>query len=254
MKTTKPPDGGAVPPLLSIANLTVSYGVVTALHGIDLDVHEGEIVALIGSNGAGKTTTLAAVAGLLKPDAGSIRLRGEVITTIRPDRLVARGISMVQEGRQVVPHLTVTENLLVGAYLRVDDGVQLDLDRVFGIFPRLQERRQQSAGSLSGGEQQMLAIGRALMARPKILLLDEPSMGLAPLVISRIFEVIRDINQSGVTIVLVEQNAIQALRIAHRAYVLEKGRICLSGAAAEVRRNQAVVESYLGGKKRRPAA
>lgn len=254
MTTIKLLDAGAAAPLLAIANLTVSYGAVTALHGIDIEIHQGEIVALIGSNGAGKTTTLAAIAGLLKPDAGSVHLRGEDITAIRPDRLVARGISMVQEGRQIVPHLTVTENLLVGAYLHKDDRVKADLDLIFEIFPRLQERRLQHAGSLSGGEQQMLAIGRALMARPKVLLLDEPSMGLAPLVITRIFEVIREVNQSGVTVVLVEQNATQALRIAHRAYVLEKGRIRLSGPAAEVRRNPAVVESYLGGQKQRPAA
>ena len=254
MTTIKLPDNEQSIPLLSIADLTVNYGAVTALHGVDIDVHEGEIVALIGSNGAGKTTTLAAIAGLLKPAAGHIRLHGDDVTATRPDRLVARGISMVQEGRQVVPHLTVTDNLLVGAYLRKDDGVTADLDRIFEIFPRLRERRLQNAGSLSGGEQQMLAIGRALMARPKVLLLDEPSMGLAPLVIGRIFEVIRDINSSGVTVVLVEQNATQALRIAHRAYVLEKGRVRLSGMAAEVRQNPAGVESYLGGQKRRSAA
>jgi len=254
MTTTKPLDAGSATPLLSIENLSVSYGAVTALHGVDIDVHDGEIVALIGSNGAGKTTTLSAIAGLLRPDAGHVRLRGDDITAIRPDQLVARGLSMVQEGRQVVPHLTVIENLLVGAYLRKDDGVDADLDRIFAIFPRLQERRLQHAGSLSGGEQQMLAIGRALMARPKILLLDEPSMGLAPLVINRIFDVIRNINNSGVTVVLVEQNATQALRIADRAYVLEKGRIRLSGTAANVRRNPAIVESYLGGQKRRSVA
>lgn len=252
MTITRLPEVGHVAPLLSIENLTVSYGAVIALHGIDIEVHEGEIVALIGSNGAGKTTTLAAIAGLVKTDDGSVRLRGDDITAVRADRLVARGLSMVQEGRQVVPHLTVTENLLVGAYLRTDDGVKIDVDGIFEIFPGLKERRFQNAGSLSGGEQQMLAVGRALMARPKILLLDEPSMGLAPLVISRIFDVIRDSNRTGVTVVLVEQNATQALRIAHRAYVLEKGRIRFSGPADEVRRNPAVVKSYLGGQNRRP--
>ncbi len=247
-------DDTPVVPLLSISDLTVSYGAVTALHGINIDVHEGEVVALIGSNGAGKTTTLSTMVGLLRPDAGAVRLRGEVITGVRPDRLVGRGLSLVQEGRQVVPHLTVSENLSVGAYLRTDDGVQADRDRIFEIFPRLTERSQQAAGSLSGGEQQMLAIARALMARPKVLLLDEPSMGLAPLVISRIFDVIQDINRSGVTIVLVEQNATEALRVAHRAYVLEKGRVRLSGSAAAIRRDPIVVEAYLGGSKQRAAA
>ncbi|WP_373288189.1 ABC transporter ATP-binding protein [Chelatococcus reniformis] len=234
--------------MLALTGLEVGYGQVAAVRGIDLTVHEGEIVALIGGNGAGKTTTLSAIAGLLKPRAGSIALRGEAIAGEPPERLVGRGMSLVQEGRQVVPQLTVQENLCIGAYLRRGD-TDVDLERIYGIFPRLKERHGQPAGSLSGGEQQMLAIGRALMARPSLLLLDEPSMGLAPLVIERIFEVIRQINEEDVTIVLVEQQAVQALRIAHRAYVLENGSIRLSGPAAEIRENPAVIDAYLGGRR-----
>lgn len=242
-----------VNPLLALRGLVVAYGPVQALHGIDLDVHEGEIVAVIGSNGAGKTTTLSTIAGLLKPRAGSITLAGSIVTGVRPELLVARGVSLVQEGRQVVPQLSVGDNLRVGAYLRSDNEVEGDIERICTIFPRLKERFSSSAGYLSGGEQQMLAIGRALMARPKLLLLDEPSMGLAPIFIETIFDIIGDLNRNGMAIVLVEQHAVQALRVAHRAYVLENGEVRLMGSAREVRTNPAVIEAYLGGKTSRRA-
>ncbi|VFR20928.1 Branched-chain amino acid transport ATP-binding protein LivF (TC 3.A.1.4.1) [plant metagenome] len=237
--------------LLSVRGLTVAYGGLTVLHGLDLDVRPGEVVALIGANGAGKTTTLSSLLGLLRPCAGSVRFEGRPLDGLRVEQRVARGISLVQEGRQVVPQLTVAENLAIGAYLRRDkDGVQADLAQVHEMFPRLRERQGQHAGLLSGGEQQMLAIGRALMARPRLLLLDEPSMGLAPLIIERIFEIIAAIREAGTTILLVEQNARQALALADHAYVIEHGRVKLHGPGRQVASNPAVIEAYLGAGRR----
>ena len=238
-------------PVLSLRGVAVKYGSVLAVRGIDIDVAEREIVALIGSNGAGKTTTLSAIAGLVPLHSGEISLGGTAISRLPTERRVALGISLVQEGRQVVPQLTVQENLRVGAFLRRDSEIETDLERIYAIFPRLSERRAQHAGLMSGGEQQMLAIGRALMARPKVLLLDEPSMGLAPLVIETIFETLAEISRSGVTLLLVEQNARMALRLAHRAYVLERGNIAISGPAAELVVHPKVIEAYLGGSTQR---
>ncbi len=233
--------------LLELAEVHTSYGNIRALRGISLKVDEGEIVCLIGANGAGKSTTLMTISGVLTPLAGSVVYRGESLVGRRPDQIVQAGISQVPEGRMIFPLLTVRENLDLGAYLRRDPaGVREDLERVFALFPRLAERRHQQGGTLSGGEQQMLAIARALMARPRMLLLDEPSLGLAPIVVDAIFQTIREINQQGVTILLVEQNAQMALAFSHRGYVLETGRITLSDTAADLRRNQAVCRAYLG--------
>jgi branched-chain amino acid transport system ATP-binding protein len=233
--------------LLEIDNITLLYSRITALHGISIEVNEGEIVALVGANGAGKSTTMRAVSGLRPVASGAIRFDGQDITRVRADRRVALGISQSPEGRGIFPGMTVAENLDMGAFLRRDAaGVASDLDRVFGLFPRLLERRRQYGGTLSGGEQQMLAVGRALMSRPKVLLLDEPSMGLAPLLIQQIFSIITEINQQGTTILLVEQNAQQALSRAHRAYVLETGRIVKSGTGAELLNDPAVKDAYLG--------
>ena len=233
--------------LLEIDNITLLYGRIQALHGISLQVDEGEIVALIGANGAGKSTTMRAVSGLRPVASGAIRFAGEDITKLRADLRVVRGISQSPEGRGIFPGMTVLENLEMGAYTRRDGAaIRQDMDRVFGLFPRLQERIRQPGGTLSGGEQQMLAVGRALMSRPKLMLLDEPSMGLAPMLIQQIFSIITEINQQGTTILLVEQNAQQALSRAHRAYVLETGRIVKGGTGAELLHDPAVKDAYLG--------
>ena len=235
-------------PMLKIDNIDVYYGAIHALKGISLEVNEGEIVTLIGANGAGKSTTLRTISGLLKPKAGSITFLGQSIVGVRAHEIVKKGISQVPEGRRVFAEMTVMENLDLGAFVRKDKaGIQQDLKHVFELFPRLEERKNQSAGTLSGGEQQMLAMGRALMSRPKLLLLDEPSMGLAPLLIKEIFNIIVDINKSGTTVLLVEQNANMALSIANRAYVLETGRITLSGKAQDLAASEDVRKAYLGG-------
>lgn len=232
--------------MLYIENVVTHYGQIEALKGISLQVNQGEIVTLIGANGAGKTTTLRTLSGLLRPTRGSIRYEGQELTTVPPERIVAMGIAHVPEGRRVFPRMTVTENLELGAFTRKDTAVKEDMERVFDLFPRLAERRAQLAGTMSGGEQQMLAIGRALMARPKLLLLDEPSMGLAPLIVENIFRIIQDINEQGTTILLVEQNANMALSVAHKGYVLETGRIALSDTAAALMENEDVRKAYLG--------
>ncbi|HYN92273.1 MAG TPA: ABC transporter ATP-binding protein [Pilimelia sp.] len=233
--------------LLEIQGLTLRYGRIEALHGISLTVGEGEVVALIGANGAGKTTTMRAISGLQAVAEGTVRFAGDDITRLRADLRVIRGICQAPEGRGIFPGMTVLENLDMGAYTRRDSAaVAADLDRVLTLFPRLAERRKQAGGTLSGGEQQMLAVGRALMSRPKLLLLDEPSMGLAPMVIQQIFEIITEINEQGTTILLVEQNAQQALSRAHRAYVLETGRIVKEGTGQELLRDPSVKEAYLG--------
>jgi branched-chain amino acid transport system ATP-binding protein len=232
--------------MLEVRDLHVYYGKIHALKGISLQVAQGEIVALLGNNGAGKTTTLKTISGLLRPRGGEVRLEDRVIHDLPPHKIVARGVAHSPEGRKVFNRLTVTENLEMGAYLREGAGVREDMERVFALFSRLKERRLQVAGTLSGGEQQMLAIGRALMARPRILLLDEPSMGLAPLLVEQIFETVVDINRQGTTILLVEQNAAIALSVAHRAYVLETGSIALEGGAEELSEHPEVQRAYLG--------
>jgi branched-chain amino acid transport system ATP-binding protein len=232
--------------MLEIEDLHVYYGEIHALKGISLRVAQGEIVALLGNNGAGKTTTLKTVSGLLRPRAGRVLLEGRPIHQLAPHEIVAQGVAQSPEGRRVFNRLTVIDNLEMGAYLRDDSAVREDIDRVFTLFPRLRERRVQVAGTLSGGEQQMLAMGRALMARPRILLLDEPSMGLAPILVEQIFETVADINRQGTTILLVEQNAAIALSVAHRGYVLETGSIVLTGGAAELSEHPEVQRAYLG--------
>ena len=233
--------------MLKIDELKVSYGGIEAVKGITFQVPERKIVTLIGANGAGKSTTLRTIAGLVKPAAGRIHLQGEDITGLSPDRIVPKGITLVPEGRRVFPDLTVLENLRIGAYLRTDkDSIEEDIQWVYELFPRLKERSWQAAGTLSGGEQQMLAVGRALMSRPKLMMLDEPSLGLAPLVVQDIFSIIREINRQGVTILLIEQNANMALKIADLAYVLETGKITMSGTGAELLANDKVKEAYLG--------
>ncbi|MEV4198739.1 ABC transporter ATP-binding protein [Micromonospora globbae] len=233
--------------LLEIEDVSLLYGRIQALHGISLTVGEGEIVALIGANGAGKTTTMRAISGIRPVASGRIRFDGEDITKLRADLRVRRGLCQAPEGRGIFPGMTVLENLDMGAYTRRDRaGVAQDLDRVLTLFPRLAERRKQHGGTLSGGEQQMLAVGRALMSRPKLLLLDEPSMGLAPMLIQQIFNIITEINEQGTTILLVEQNAQQALARAHRAYVLETGRIVKSGTGQELLHDPSVKDAYLG--------
>ena len=231
--------------MLKIDELKVSYGGIEAVKGITFEVPDGKIVTLIGANGAGKSTTLRAIAGLVKPAHGRIHLQGEDITALSPDRIVSKGITLVPEGRHVFPDLTVLENLKIGAYLRTDS-LEDDIRWVYDLFPRLKERSWQAAGTLSGGEQQMLAVGRALMSRPKLMMLDEPSLGLAPLVVQDIFSIIREINRQGVTVLLIEQNANMALKIADLAYVLETGRITMSGTGAELLANEKVKEAYLG--------
>ncbi|OIQ59098.1 high-affinity branched-chain amino acid transport ATP-binding protein LivF [Moorella thermoacetica] len=234
--------------LLKVENLDVYYGAIHALKGISLEVKEGEIVTLIGANGAGKSTTLNTICGLLRPQSGRITFQGQALNGLPAPAIVKLGISQVPEGRRIFPNLTVKENLELGAYLRRDrEGISRSMRDVFRRFPRLEERQKQMAGTLSGGEQQMLAIGRALMSRPKLMLLDEPSMGLAPLLVQEIFNIIKEINQQGTTILLVEQNANMALSVAHRGYVLETGRITLQGKAAELAANAAVKKAYLGG-------
>ena len=233
--------------LLELAGLEVAYGGIKAVKGIDLVVEKGELVCLIGANGAGKTTTLKAICGLVPTHGGAVRYEDREITGTPSYRLVERGLAMVPEGRGIFRQLTVTENLAMGAFVRNDrEAVRRDLERIFELFPRLAERRSQPGGTLSGGEQQMLAIGRGMMSRPKLLLLDEPSMGLAPLLVQKIFETVRKISAEGVTILLIEQNARLALEIANRAYVMETGTITLYGPAAELLADPKVREAYLG--------
>jgi len=233
--------------LLELSQLDVHYGAIHALRGVSFRVGEGEIVTLIGANGAGKTTTLRAVSGMLRPTAGNIRYRGQEISGLKPHRLVAQGLCHAPEGRGIFPNLTVTENLMLGAFLRRDaDGIAKDMERGFTLFPRLRERATQMAGTLSGGEQQMLAIARALMARPKLLLLDEPSLGLAPAIVLELFRVIRAVNATGVGVLLVEQNVAVALELARRAYVLEEGRIVAEGEPRELASQPHIQRAYLG--------
>jgi len=235
--------------LLSIDNLEVCYGVISALQGVSLQIDQGEVVTLIGSNGAGKTTLLRTISGLLRPRRGTISWSGsQTLNELRPDQIVQLGISHVPEGRQIFANLSVRENLLLGAYQEKSrERIGQDLDRVFSLFSVLAERKNQRGGTLSGGEQQMLAIGRALMARPKLLLLDEPSLGLAPLIVRKIFQIIKDINAQGTTIFLVEQNAHMALSVAHRGYVLQSGRMILSDKASNLLEHPDVKKAYLGG-------
>lgn len=233
--------------LLELEDVTLSYGRIQALHGISLTVGQGEIVALIGANGAGKSTTMRAISGLRPVSKGKIRFDGQDITKLRADLRVIRGVSQSPEGRGIFPGMSVRENLEMGAYTRrARAEIDEDLARVFGLFPRLKEREKQAGGTMSGGEQQMLAVGRALMSRPKLLLLDEPSMGLAPMLIQQIFDIIVEINQQGTTVLLVEQNAQQALSRAHRAYVLETGVIVKEGTGAELLNDPSVKDAYLG--------
>ena len=231
--------------MLSIKDLQVHYGGIEAVKGISFDVSEGEIVTLIGANGAGKSSVLRSIAGLVKPSGGSITFCGDNITGRDSTVIVKRGITLVPEGRKIFPNLTVLENLKIGAYMRSDD-ISEDIQWVYDLFPRLRERSWQAGGTLSGGEQQMLAVGRALMARPKLIMMDEPSLGLAPLVVGDIFEIIRQINRQGVSILLIEQNANMALKVADSAYVMETGCITLSGAGRELLNNEAVKKAYLG--------
>jgi branched-chain amino acid transport system ATP-binding protein len=233
--------------ILKLEDVHTFYGTIEALKGISLEVHEGEIVTLIGANGAGKSTTLRSINGLNQPREGSIVFEGKNITRRAPHDIVAMGISQSPEGRRLFPHMSVLENLEMGAFQRKDrSGIREDLDRVYGLFPRLAERKSQRGGTLSGGEQQMCAIGRALMARPKLLMLDEPSMGLAPIFVEKIFEIIGEINQQGTTILLVEQNALMALDAAQRGYVLETGKVALTDDAKRLRQNEQVRKTYLG--------
>ncbi len=233
--------------MLRINELKVRYGGIEAVKGISFEVPEGKIVTLIGANGAGKSTILRTAAGLVKPAEGRIHFQGADITGLSSDRIVSMGLALVPEGRRVFPNLTVLENLKIGAYLRKDkEGIEADLNWVYELFPRLKERSWQSAGTLSGGEQQMLAVGRALMGRPKLIMMDEPSLGLAPLVVKGIFEIIKEINRKGVTVLLIEQNANMALQTADVGYVLETGRITLTGTGKELLSNAAVKKAYLG--------
>ena len=231
--------------ILEIRDLQVHYGGIEAVKGISLDVPEGEIVTLIGANGAGKSSTLRSIAGLVKPSSGSISFFGEDITGKDTNLIVSKGITLVPEGRRIFPDMTVLENLKIGAYLRNDDLTE-DLNWVFDLFPRLKERSWQAGGTLSGGEQQMLAVGRALMSRPKLIMMDEPSLGLAPIIVKGIFDIIKEINKQGVTVLLIEQNANMALKIADLAYVLETGNITMSGTGAELLADERVKEAYLG--------
>ena len=235
--------------ILTIKDLQVSYGGINAVKGISLSVPEGKIVTLIGANGAGKSTILKAVSGIVKPKSAEILWKGENIVGKSPDKIVKSGIVLVPEGRRVFPNLTVKENLKIGAYLRRDD-LSEDFERVYELFPRLKEREWQLAGTLSGGEQQMLAVGRALMSKPELIMMDEPSLGLAPLIVQSIFDIIRTINRSGITVLLIEQNANMALQVADKAYVLETGRITLDGTGAELLENESVKEAYLGKTKK----
>ena len=234
--------------MLKVENLVVRYGMIEAIKGISFEVNDGEICTLIGANGAGKTTTMHTISGLLRPASGKIELDGVDITKVPNYKIVEMGIAQCPERRRVFAQQTVEDNLILGAYTRKDkDGIAADMKKVYELFPRLLERKKQLAGTLSGGEQQMLAMGRALMAKPKIILLDEPSMGLSPLLVKEIFHIIEDINKQGVTVLLVEQNAKMALAIADRAYVLETGRITLQGTGAEIANDPRVQKAYLGG-------
>ncbi|MCR5613401.1 ABC transporter ATP-binding protein [Treponema sp.] len=236
--------------MLTIKDLHVSYGGIKALRGIDVEVPDGKIVTLIGANGAGKSTLLRTISGLVKAESGSINLDGKELTTLPINKICAEGVALSPEGRRVFTDLTVQENLKVGAYLRKDkEEIQKDMEKVYNLFPRLRERSWQYAGTLSGGEQQMLAVGRALMSKPKILMLDEPSLGLAPLIVQQIFDIIREINKQGVTVLLIEQNANMALKVADIAYVIETGAIVLKGSGKELLENDTVKEAYLGKKK-----
>ena len=233
--------------ILKINDLKVNYGGIEAVKGISFDVPAGQIVTLIGANGAGKSSTLRTIAGLVKPSGGSIEFEGENITGLDPTSIVTKGITLVPEGRKIFPDLTVLENLKIGAYLRKDkDGIEKDIRWVYDLFPRLQERHWQQAGTLSGGEQQMLAVGRALMSRPKVIMMDEPSLGLAPIIVRGIFDIIKEINKRGVTVLLIEQNANMALKTAHIGYVLETGRLTMSGSGEELLANEQVKAAYLG--------
>ena len=234
--------------MLKVENLQVSYDGIQAVKGISLEVPEGQIVTLIGANGAGKSTTLRTIAGLVKPKSGKVTYYGEDLTGLDTEAIVGKGITLVPEGRRVFPNLTVLENLKIGAYTRNDD-ITSDLEWVYDLFPRLKERSWQLAGTLSGGEQQMLAVGRALMSRPKLMMMDEPSLGLAPLIVQGIFDIIKEINKQGVTILLIEQNANMALHTAHWGYVLETGRITLEGEGQELLANEQVKAAYLGKSK-----
>ncbi len=235
--------------MLQINHLSVNYGGINAVRDISFGVDDGQICTLIGSNGAGKSTTLKTIVGLVKPAVGSITWNGKELVGLQTNQIVAEGITLVPEGRRVFPDMTVLENLKIGAYLRKDD-LKDDLNWVYDLFPRLKERSWQQAGTLSGGEQQMLAVGRALMSKPKILMMDEPSLGLAPLIVKGIFDIVREINKQGVTILLIEQNANMALRVADSAYVMETGSLTLHGTGKELLENEAIKEAYLGGKKK----
>ena len=238
--------------MLKVENLVVSYGGIEALKGISLEVPEGEIVTIIGANGAGKSTLLRSIIGLVKTESGSIKYDDKELTNLRSQDIVAQGISLVPEGRRVFPNLSVLENLRIGAYMRKDaEGIRNDIEAIFEKFPRLKERNWQMAGTLSGGEQQMLAVGRAMMSRPKLLLMDEPSLGLAPLIIKNIFEIIKQLNKEGITVLLIEQNANMALKVAHLAYVLETGKITLRGTGRELLENPQIAAAYLGKKKQK---
>jgi branched-chain amino acid transport system ATP-binding protein len=239
-------DGGAGEPMLVLKDVHTYYGQIHALQGVTLQVNKGEVVTLIGANGAGKTTTLKTISGMLHPRAGSVHFEGDDISKVPAHKLVERGIGHAPEGRRIFSRLTVLENLQMGAFSRPKANIEPDIDRVFNLFPRLRERTGQLGGTLSGGEQQMLAIGRALMSEPRMLLLDEPSLGLAPILVAQVFETIKEINSQGTTVLLVEQNALQALAIAHRGYVLQIGEVVLSGKADDLRRNETVRKAYLG--------
>ncbi|RXT08911.1 ABC transporter ATP-binding protein [Ammoniphilus sp. CFH 90114] len=232
--------------MLKLTGVETYYGNIQALKGIDIEVSAGEVVTIIGANGAGKTTTMKTVAGLIKPKKGKIEFLGEDITGLRPDQLVSKGIALVPEGRAILAKMTVLENLEMGAFQRNDAEIKGDLEKVMDRFPILRERKTQLGGTLSGGQQQMLAIARALMSRPKLLLLDEPSMGLAPLIVADIFKIVREINDSGTTVLLVEQNVRQALKVAHKGYVLETGKIVTSGTSTDLLNDSKVKEAYLG--------
>jgi len=246
--TTSVPDAGgaATPPMLSLSGVHTYYGHIHALQGVDLEVRAGEIVTLLGTNGAGKTTTLKTISGLLHPRSGTVELEGRDISHVPSHKLVHLGVGHAPEGRRIFSRLTVLENLQMGGYTRTAAEVREDTGHVFELFPRLKERATQKGGTLSGGEQQMLAIGRALMTRPRVLLLDEPSLGLSPILVQQIFRIIQEINARGMTILLVEQNALQALAIAHRGYVLQTGRVVLAGTSAELSSNETVRRAYLG--------
>ncbi len=234
--------------ILQIKNLDVHFGGICAVNGISMDVEKGKIITLIGANGAGKSTILRCISGIVKPQRGDILFNGESILGLSPDKIVSKGITMVPEGRRVFPNLTVLENLKIGAYLRKDNFSE-DIEYVYSLFPRLKERHWQLAGTLSGGEQQMLAVGRALMARPSVIMMDEPSLGLAPLVVRDIFSIIRTINEKGITVLLNEQNANMALKLADRGYVIETGNITMTGTGAELAADERVKEAYLGKKR-----